>query len=139
MKSTAIASQKELKNLHLDNLDWKSNLEFIESEVKFINQLLNSYVFEPTTPNLFERLQEYKITMKTLEKDISKLHQEIRKHENELGGMLECDTISCDNYYYKDHLILQQDFDEFYQRFKKLKSEVFNYAGGILKKNKKDC
>jgi len=137
MKSTALASQKELKNLHLDNLDWKSNLEFIESEVKFINQLLNSYIFEPNTPNLFERLQENKITMTAIGNNILELHQNIRKHESELGGMLECDTISCDNYYYKDHLILQQNFDEFYQRFKKLKSEVFNYAGGILKKNKK--
>ncbi|WP_299431299.1 hypothetical protein [uncultured Aquimarina sp.] len=130
-------TNKDLKDIHFDTLESKSSLQFIEDEVLFINQLLHSYVFEPTTPNLFERLQEFRLEIERVKKEIDTLHEEIRKHENELGGMLECDTISCDHYYYEEHESLKKRFNDFYKNFRKLKSEVFNYAGGILKNNKK--
>ncbi len=130
-------SEKELKEIHLDALEWKSSLYFIEGEVQFINQLLNSYVFEPTTPNLFERLQEFKEQITKVEKEIQLVHQNIRKHESELGGMLDCDTISCDHAYYHEHELLKNSFNEFYKKFRELKSKVFGYAGGILKTKKK--
>ncbi|WP_298541391.1 hypothetical protein [uncultured Aquimarina sp.] len=128
---------KDLRDIHFDTLESKSSLQFIDDEVLFINQLLHSYVFEPTTPNLFERLQEFKQEINNVKKEIEELNEEIRKHESELGGMLECDTISCDHYYYEEHKSLKNRFNAFYRNFRKLKSEVFSYAGGILKNNKK--
>ncbi|WP_109299396.1 hypothetical protein [Aquimarina sp. AU474] len=130
------SKEKDLKEMHFDALEWKSTLQFIEEEMLFINQLLHSYVFEPTTPNLFERLQEFKLEIKNIEKQKEKLHEEIQKHENQLSGVFECDTISCDHYYYKEHEILKKHFSNFYKRFRMLKSEVFGYTGGILKNNK---
>ncbi len=129
-------SEKELKEIHLDTLEWKSSLQFIEGELQFINQLLNSYVFEPTTPNLFERLQEYKEQITKIEEEIEDIYRNIRKHESELGGMLECDTISCDHTYYQDHELLEVTYKKFYKKFRELKSDVFRYAGGILKAKK---
>ncbi|GAA4272860.1 hypothetical protein U6A24_06225 [Aquimarina gracilis] len=126
-------AEKELKEIHLDALEWKSSLQFINRELKFINQLLNSYVFEPNTPNLFERLQEYKAQIQKVEEEIESLHQSIRKHESELGGMLECDTISCDHEYYMEHELLKTSYNTLYKKFRELKSNVFGYAGGILK------
>lgn len=137
MKTTAqSSSEKELKTIHIDTLEWKSNLQFIENEIQFINQLLNSYVFEPTTPNLFERLQEYKKQIVDTEEEILKMKEGIRKHENQLGGMLECDTISCDNSYYQEHELMKMSYDQLFKNFRKLKSEIFGYAGGILKQRK---
>ncbi|WP_234859353.1 hypothetical protein [Aquimarina aquimarini] len=137
MTTTTIVSEKGLKDIHLDILEWKSNLQFIKDETQFINQLLNSYVFEPTTPNLFERLQRFKEQMIFIDTESENIHTNIRKHESELGGMLECDTISCDTLYYKEHESFKKSFDNFYKNFKKLKSEIFQYAGSILRKNKK--
>ncbi|GGX18809.1 hypothetical protein [Aquimarina muelleri] len=130
-------SEKELKDFHLDILDWKSSIQFIETEIQFVKQLLNSYVFEPNTPNLFEKLQEFKDQMEDVENEIQAIHLGIRKHENELGGMLECDTISCDTVYYKEHDRLSNLFNDFYKKFRQLKLKTFSYAGGILKNNKK--
>lgn len=130
-------ARKELKEMHINILKWKSSLRFIQGEIHFINQLLNSYVFEPNTPNLFERLQEFQEQIVSVEKEIQRINQDIRKHESELGGVLECDTISCDSFYYKTHTSMKAVFDDFYKNFNKLKSDVFHYAGGILRKNKK--
>ncbi len=130
-------SEKELKDFHLDTLEWKSSLQFIETEIQFVKQLLHSYVFEPNTPNLFEKLQEFKSQIEDAENEIQTIHLGIRKHESELGGMLECDTISCDTVYYKEHDRLMNLFNDFYKKFRQLKSKIFSYAGGILKSNKK--
>ncbi|WP_271765731.1 hypothetical protein [Aquimarina algiphila] len=129
--------EKELKNIHFDVLEWKSSLCFIKDEILFINQLLNSYVFEPTTPNLFERLHEFRLEIEKIELILEEFNDQIKKHENQLGGMMECDTISCDHFYNKNHESLRDKLRDFYKNFRKLKSEVFSYAGGILRKNKK--
>lgn len=135
---TAITKTEDrLKNFHFDRIEWKSGLQFIEGEIQFINQLLNSYVFEPNTPNLFERLQEFKTQIEEIELDIAGIHAEIRKQESELGGMLECDTVSCDTFYDQKHTSLKKMTNLFLKRYKTFKAEVFSYAGGILKKKKK--
>lgn len=137
MKIDANFSEKELKNIHFETLEWKSNIQFIQGEILFINQLLQSYVFEPTTPNLFEYLQGFKIGIEHLEKEMKKLQEELQKHENQLGGILECDTASCDNLYTENHKRITALFNSFYKEFQMLKNEVFKYARGILKTKKK--
>ncbi|WP_025743238.1 hypothetical protein [Aquimarina pacifica] len=137
MTRTISTTHIDLKDIHFNALEWKSNLQFIKGELQFINQLFNSYVFEPTTRNLFERLQEFKDGVLRVEKEIEILEEEIKKHESELGGMLECDTISCDHYYYNKHQKLKITLDVFYKNYRRLKSEIFSYTGGVLKSNKK--
>ncbi len=137
MKTTPnFLSEKESKEIHLDILEWKSRLQFIDVEVYFINQLLHSYIFESTTPNLFERLQEFKQQITKVEEEILKINQSIRKHESELGGTLERDTISEDHSYYQEHELMKITFANFYKNFRKLKLDVFSYTGSILKGKK---
>ncbi|WP_299605977.1 hypothetical protein [uncultured Aquimarina sp.] len=130
-------TETRLKDFHFEMLTWKSSLQFIEGEVQFINQLLNSYVFEPNTPNLFERLQEFKTQIKTVQTELENIYLEISKQESELGGMMECDTMSCDIFYSDKHYSLKEKFDLFYKNYQFFKTKVFSYAGGVLKKKKK--
>ncbi|MCK8520952.1 hypothetical protein M0D21_05210 [Aquimarina sp. D1M17] len=134
--TTIPSTEKELKNIHFTTLEWKSGLQFIEGEIHFMNQLLNSYVFEPNTPNLFEKLQEFKERLIKVEEEVEKLNNSIRKHESELGGILECNTISEDHSYYQEHELMCVTFEKFYKHFRILKAEIFAYAGGILKHRK---
>ena len=48
-----------IQKLHLETQQWNSSFFLMNDELLFIEQLLHSYVFEPNTPNLFERLQDY--------------------------------------------------------------------------------
>ncbi|WP_394973073.1 hypothetical protein [uncultured Croceitalea sp.] len=138
MKNTysSQTQNKKIEELHYELQDWKSNLHFIKDEIKFINQLLNSYVFQPNTPNLFERLQDYQHRLKKIKKSKTELQKAIAQHENNLGGMIECTDEYCDLQYYKKHDTLKTKIVDSIIRFKDLKSEIFNYAGGILKKRK---
>lgn len=127
---------KKVARLHMELKQWKSNLYFIRDEMIFIERLLNSYVFQPNTPNLFERIQDYLYRLKKVEQKREKFVALIGHHENDLGGMLECKDDNCDSYYYRRHDALKAEVVQCSHIFQELKSEIFNYAGGILKKRK---
>ncbi|GAA4112413.1 hypothetical protein GCM10022393_10860 [Aquimarina addita] len=137
MKMTLDISEKKIEEIHFDNLTWKSHIDFIEKELQFIERLISSYVFEPTTPNLFERLHEYKNDITNVKNQIYSLRMDLIKHENDMGGILECDTVSCDTFFYQQYKKMTQKFADFQVEFSNLKNNVFKYAGGVLKKNKK--
>ena len=135
-KMLASSQEKKVEELHWEIQQWKSNFQFIEDEITFILKLLDSYAFQPNTPNLFERLQDYKSLIKKTISNKEKTRNHIAKHENSLGGMLECTDSACDLAYYTNHNKLETEVENFWKDFKNLKSEIFNYAGGILKKRK---
>lgn len=133
---TAREQTVKVEELYRDTKRWKSCFQFNSDEMLFIERLLNSYVFEPNTPNLFERLRDFQERLKktiAAKKDVT---DRIRKHEANLGGMLECTDSSCDLEYYNKHQQLKAEVNGFQEDFRQLKSEIFNYAGGILKTKK---
>ena len=133
---TAQQQSVKVEELYRDTKRWKSSFQFTANEMLFLERLLNSYVFEPNTPNLFERLLDYQERLKRTISKKTEVTDRIRKHENNLGGMLECTDSSCDLEYYRKHEQLKAEVVSFREDFRQLKTEIFNYAGGILKKRK---
>lgn len=127
---------RKVELLHLECQNWKSGLQFMEDELLFIERLLNSYVFEPNTPNLFERLSDYQQRLIKTRVDKKEAVGQIARHRKDLGGMLECTDSECDLTYYLKHEKLKAKVLSCQQDFRHLKTEIFNYAGGILKKRK---
>ncbi len=128
--------EKKVELLYAESHNWKSSLYLVSDEVTFIDNLLNSYVFEPNTPNLFERLQKYQAQIKKNKERKITVLDSIDKHQKDLGGMLECTDYACDLGYYQKHEAIKAEVVGFLENFQLLKSEIFNYAGGILKKRK---
>ncbi|ALM07781.1 hypothetical protein SB49_08225 [Sediminicola sp. YIK13] len=128
--------EKKVELLYAESQNWKSSLYLVIDEVTFIDNLLNSYVFEPNTPNLFERLQKYQAQIKKNKERKNIVLDSIDKHQKDLGGMLECTDYACDLGYYQKHEAIKAEVVGFLENFQLLKSEIFNYAGGILKKRK---
>ncbi len=133
---TIAANRQSVEALHRDSQKWISALHFTQDELSFIEKLLHSYVFEPTTPNLFERLQDYLSRLARAKGNLSILSKSIQSYEHELGGILECDTLPPDIDLERKHNDLKKNIEEHQGKFTMLKSEIFNYAGGILKKRK---
>lgn len=135
-KFTKTIQEKKTEELHRDSQLWNSHLRLMQDELTFIDHLLNSYVFEPNTPNLFERLQGYKDRHKKVKAKRQAVSKMIVQHQKNLGGMLECVDQACDNTYYQNHELIKAEVVDCMENFQILKSEIFNYAGGILKKRK---
>lgn len=104
----------------------------MNDEIIILMRLLNSYIFGPDT--LFERLQDYRTSLKEIESFQEKILYCVLNHENNLGGTLDCkDTIS-NSTYYDNHDKLPTEVKSCLGDFQNLKAEILNYAGGILKK-----
>lgn len=125
--------------MHDELQDWKSYLEFIGDEMVFIQGLLDSYVFEPRTPNLFECLETFKQHFNSSKRDRNALQESIKKHENGLGGIFECVQDECDSNYCEKHQDLKNRITDYIKRYIKLKKEVYHYAGSVLKQRKPLC
>ncbi len=127
------------QEFHTTTKNWISSLQFIEDELRFIEYLMCSYVFEPDTPNLFERLQDYKERIQNIQFRKKNMAKWLLNHENELSGLLESRQEDSDSSYAEKHRELQVEFLLFHEDFQQLKSEIFNYAGGILRKRRPEC
>jgi hypothetical protein len=126
-------TQEELlKAFHHDAQWWKSAIAYLENEIHFINRLLNSNAFKENTPNLFERLQQFKHELATKTRETHNLKKEIEQYDDTLKGILECDDISCDTYYLENHKDLKERFETLYENFNDYKTKVFEYTGSIF-------
>ena len=130
---------KNVPNIyHTEVKEWKSNLLFVDTELHFIEQLIHSYVFEPKTPTLFERLEYFKTQILDIKEQHKKMQHLIINHDNELGGIMECDDAQpLDASFEKKQLKISASYNQFMTSYKTLKSEIFEYCGSILKRNKK--
>ncbi len=135
-KLTKEVQTSKMTEMYREYQNWKSHLQLVYDELTFIEHLLNSYVFEPNTPNLFERLQDYQARIKKTWAKREMVCKMILSHERNIGGMIECTDTACDNFYNQKHEKLKAETVSFMEDFKILKSEIFEYAGGILKKRK---
>ena len=134
---TVLSGANKVEDFHREAQIWISSAHFTKDDLIFIEKLLHSYVFEPDTPNLFERLQDYLRRLETTKAELDETVQLLMGYESELGGLLECQTLNSLEEIEKKHLRIKLQSEEFQLKFKMLKSEIFNYAGGILRKRKK--
>ena len=131
-----MVKEHKITEMHTRLLNWRSCLQFIGDEMTFIEKLLNSYVFEPRTPNLFERLELFKRGFKASKKEKEILLTTIKEHEKHLGGLVECTTEECDESFHEKHRNLEATMHHYLEDYLKLKGEVYNYAGSVLKRKK---
>ena len=78
---------------------WKLNIQFAETELLFVNRLLNSSAFEQHIPNLIERLKKFK------------QKEDVNNHYSKMQNRAECENLFCDAVYLKNHDILEIHFE----------------------------
>ncbi|MGB5379318.1 hypothetical protein [Muriicola sp.] len=137
MEKQLVVRKMSIDELHQESKKWISHLNFMKDEIVFFDHLLNSYVFEPDTPTLFENLQKYEGQLKVSNKLCSKVIEEIIEHENKLGGLLEILNSSLDKAYQKKHSQYRVEVEECLEDFRILKTDLHAYASAILKKRHK--
>lgn len=124
-----------VKELHRETQQWKTHFQIIEDELFFIERLLDSSAFKTNTPNLFERLQKYKLHVKQLQKRKKEVRELISQHEHILGESLGETNDEHNLEYFSRHMDLKIQVNTYFADFQQQKLEIFNYAGGILQKN----
>ncbi|WP_378187641.1 hypothetical protein ACE939_04725 [Aquimarina sp. W85] len=133
MEKETQLENKEVKSFHVDLINWKTNLQRLDNELYFLKKLLNSNAFASNIPNVYEILTNFKIQLKDIEKSALVLYEELQVHENQLGGLLECDTIYCDHFYVKRHKEVQYMYKKFCDIFAQEKNDMYLKLATILR------
>lgn len=118
--------------LFYDTLHWKHELDFIDDELAFTKHLTKSYPFKKNILNLFERIQLFTKEIEAQKEEINMLLNLIQKHENQLNGMLECNDLSCDNFYVVAHEKIAVEIFNCTQKYRAFKLEINEYIRGII-------
>lgn len=136
MKDNPIISDRtqKMEKLHWHIQHWKSDFQFMENEIAFIERLLNSHIFESNRPNLFERLQDFISRLDKLKALKFRLRQLISKYENRSGTVIGAKDEALVHSFSHRHDDLEMEVLECTDDFKKLKEEIFNFVGGTFKK-----
>lgn len=135
MNNSDNTPEDTLLKCHRDVLWWKSMVEYTETEIIFINKLLNSNAFETTHDTVFEIINTFKNQIKTETKALKNLKEIIDGHDIKMRGMMECDDLSCDAVYLSNHESLKVHFEKFLKDFFEYKLKIYNYIGSILKQS----
>ncbi|MGB5693528.1 MAG: hypothetical protein WBM43_13065 [Flavobacteriaceae bacterium] len=135
-RDVSAKKQKNVAGWYREVNKWVSEIHFVQDEIVFAKKLLNSDVFEPNVPNLFERIREYLGLLESFEEELAAFEAQLVRHERGLGTFLE--IIEPEGFKLESrHLELAVQLAEIIGRFKMLKSEIFQYAGGILRRKRK--
>ena len=124
--------EKQVAQLHWKIQQWKLRFQLMDEEINFINRLLDSNAFKPNTPNLFERIMDYKNRVEKISSKSVALRTQISSHENTLGGVSDKMESSSNINTYKKNDQLEVEVDACLGDFQNLKSEIFNYTGSIF-------
>jgi predicted AAA+ superfamily ATPase len=122
------SSQDELL---YDILNWTNEFDFIDVELSFTEHLIKTYPFKNKILNLFERIQLFVKEIDALKEEKNVLLNLIQKHEKQLNGMIECNDLSCDDFYVVAHEKIALEIFNYTQKYRAFKVEINEYIRGI--------
>lgn len=114
----------QVLNMQHESADWEARLKTIETEVEFLQKLLNEELIKELSENsgknttFSEKLNNCKNTNADF---LQSLQNYLIKQE----GLKECDDVQCENFYLKDHLIFKNELAHHFNSFRKLKTEIY--------------
>ena len=123
---------KSIDELHYYTSKWMVELGFVDIELPFLKRLIKTYPFKGNIPNLFENIQIFISKLDQFGNDKSDIIKEIIEHNNQLQGMLECNDMSCDDFYLNEYDALAKKIFNYLQSYQNLKMEIYIYFRSVL-------
>lgn len=132
------ANEKEIDRLLRENNGWKESLSYIAEEINFFLTFLTADIFRKNILNLYEKLQLFYDEVQEYKKENIELIREVHNHRYDIEGIRECEDISCEVFYHEEHIKLGKRIQDFSEKFKKFKLQIYSYTGGNLRKTSKE-
>ena len=123
--------------LHVESLNWISELKFIKDEQRFLDELLKSYTIQLIEKQDFTKNKKIISALSKLEKDGEKLLKKIINHENELLILVDgIDQIKEEKHYRFLHSTYIMNVTNYFNEYKDVKREIFDVVKRIMKQEK---
>lgn len=128
---------KSPEELHIESLNWISELKFIKDEQHFLDELLKSFTLQLIEKQDFSKNKEIITHLSKSRKDGEKLLKKIINHENELLVLVDgIDQIKEEKHYRFLHSTYLLEATNYFNDYKAIKREIFNVVKEIMKHEK---
>ncbi|MDC8003783.1 hypothetical protein POV27_06955 [Aureisphaera galaxeae] len=124
--------------LHEATLEWKSELEFIKVEQRFLNQLIANHTLELISKEIRKESQELISELYKEEKEVDGLFDDVLKHSNRLEILVDgVDQIQEEKQFKEAHYFLKMEVLSYLNNYKETKRKIFLLIQQIMKKKKR--
>ena len=137
MPNIKYIESKDPDELHIESLNWISELKFIKDEQHFLDDLLKSYTLQLIENVDFTKNKEVISKLNKLRKTGGKLLKKLINHENELLILVDgIDQIKEEKHYRFLHSTYLLEVTNYFNEYKDIKKEIFSAVKQIMKKEK---
>lgn len=139
MKRVVINLSKKRNNLfklHSIMQKFFSELEFLQDEQRFIQDLLTTFFVDLCCVEMLANTRVLNIRISNLNTECNLLILELQTHEKLLATLLESEHLKGENNFREEHKKMTDKFDQFIQKNRILKNQVFAIIKEIMKMHK---
>ncbi len=137
MKKNKYIKWLNADEMHEGSMRWFSELKFIRDEQFFLNNLVQSFTLQLIDSNLFKDSKKIIAGLQHAEKDIVPLFKKVQAHENQLEIIVDdVDQLKMEKAYLETHKEVQIEMNDYTQRYREIKEQLFKLLTSIMKKDK---
>ena len=130
------AGVKELYHLHEETANWLSEMEFMKDEQMFLEHLLSTHFLDLSSSKLYEPTRKLIRRLKEVEALGTEIVEITRKHDENIGVMLENKRASRTSKLLTEHEKIKIDYDNYTLKFRYVKKKIFALIKDIMIQHK---
>ncbi len=127
---------KSVEELHHDSRNWLSEIEFINYEMMFLNQLLSSYYIDLLDSGYDDHIKELVDKIVIEKKSGNALSKLIVEHGIILSDLIQTNSVTSNKNYLETHKKFEIEINIFLGRYKALKMKIFKLIEITMRKKK---
>ena len=137
MPNIKYIESKNPDELHVESLNWISELKFIKDEQHFLDELLKSYTIQLIENQDFSKNKKIISQLSKLRKTGENLLKKLINHENELLILVDgIDQIKEEKHYRFLHSTYLLEVTNYFNDYKAIKRDIFIVVKAIMKHEK---
>ena len=134
MPNIKYIESKSPDELHVESLNWISELKFIKDEQRFLEDLIKSYTIQLLEKQDFSKNREIINHLTKLRKSGESLLKKLINHENELLILVDgIDQIKEEKHYRFLHSTYLLEVTNYFNDYKDIKKEIFSTIKQLMK------
>lgn len=126
--------EKSVEEIHDDSKHWKSEIDFINDELRFLEHLISSHYINFMDSGLKKNIEDFSKKIHSEQKIGNSLYKLINKHEKILSDLIETESVTSNLNYIDTHNQLEKEVRIYFRNHKKLKKTIFSIVEEIIKK-----
>ncbi|WP_299210173.1 hypothetical protein [uncultured Dokdonia sp.] len=125
------------EEIHETTIKWQSELDFIEIEWHFLQELLSDNTLLLLSETDFEKTKKLISELVSYKKVIPEIRQLLEQHRNDLEVLVDGINERQKEKAFKDrHLLLELKINDFNEQYRQVKNAIFDVMKTSLKKRK---